>query len=264
MIILTYRRPPLYRNFVFDLYGTLVDVKTDELDPELWRRLALFYGYHGARWDPGELRTAHELAVRTSLAAVKGTAHPDIPVEDCFAAHYIACGVTADRELAEQTCRIFRLLSTHYLFPYPSTIPVLEELRRRGCKVFLLSNAQAEFTYPELRALGLDRLFDGIRISSEWGMSKPEPRFLASLLEDEGLDPRQTVMTGNDLTTDIEVARSCGVDSVFLNTNHSTEAWLKAASAAATHVLADGDLAGLLTLADTPTRPGGSSPKTTR
>lgn len=38
----------------------------------------------------------------------------------------------------------------------------LDELHRRGCKVYLLSNAQASFTRPEMESLGLVEKFDGI------------------------------------------------------------------------------------------------------
>jgi putative hydrolase of the HAD superfamily len=238
----------MYQNYIFDLYGTLVDVKTDENDPELWRRLTLHYGYHGARWEPEALRSAYRQDVRSRLAAITGTAHPDIPIQDCFAELYRLKGVNPDAATVSATCRTFRLLSTAYLFPYPATLAVLDELRHRSRRLFLLSNAQAEFTRPELQALGLEARFDAVRISSEMGMAKPEPRFLQELLENEGLDPRQTLMTGNDLTTDIEVARRCGVDSAFLNTNHSIPEWLAAAPGRATHVLADGDLAGLLAI----------------
>ena len=40
---------------IFDLYGTLVDIHTDDEKAELWERLSLFYGYDGAKYAPGEL-----------------------------------------------------------------------------------------------------------------------------------------------------------------------------------------------------------------
>ena len=40
--------PQQYSNYVFDLYGTLVDIHTEENDPALWQKLALFYGYYDA------------------------------------------------------------------------------------------------------------------------------------------------------------------------------------------------------------------------
>ena len=40
--------PVQYDNYVFDLYGTLVDIHTEEDFPKLWEKLALFFGYYGA------------------------------------------------------------------------------------------------------------------------------------------------------------------------------------------------------------------------
>ena len=36
--------PVQYDNYVFDLYGTLVDIHTEEDFPKLWEKLALFFG----------------------------------------------------------------------------------------------------------------------------------------------------------------------------------------------------------------------------
>ena len=33
-----------YQNYVFDLYGTLVDIHTDEEQQMLWEKMAMFYG----------------------------------------------------------------------------------------------------------------------------------------------------------------------------------------------------------------------------
>ena len=37
-----------YKNYIFDLYGTLVDIHTEEDNQELWEKMRLFYGYYGA------------------------------------------------------------------------------------------------------------------------------------------------------------------------------------------------------------------------
>jgi len=37
----------MYQTDIFDLYGTLIDMGTDEEQPELWERLALHHGYQG-------------------------------------------------------------------------------------------------------------------------------------------------------------------------------------------------------------------------
>lgn len=37
-----------YKNYIFDLYGTLVDIHTEEDSQEIWEKMRLFYGYYGA------------------------------------------------------------------------------------------------------------------------------------------------------------------------------------------------------------------------
>ena len=50
--------PKHYENYVFDLYGTLVDIHTDEEPRELWEKLVLFFGYYGAHYTPEDLKDA--------------------------------------------------------------------------------------------------------------------------------------------------------------------------------------------------------------
>ena len=38
-----------YQDCIFDLYGTLVDIHTDEERPQLWEDLTAWYREHGAR-----------------------------------------------------------------------------------------------------------------------------------------------------------------------------------------------------------------------
>ena len=44
---------------IFDLYGTLVDIHTDENQPSLWQRMAGFAASQGARYEAEELRRAY-------------------------------------------------------------------------------------------------------------------------------------------------------------------------------------------------------------
>lgn len=48
-----------YTNYLFDLYGTLVDIHTDEEKLELWEKMSLFYGYYGAAYTAAELHEAY-------------------------------------------------------------------------------------------------------------------------------------------------------------------------------------------------------------
>ena len=39
-----------FNNCVFDFYGTLADIRTDEEKPELWEEMAELYASRGAVW----------------------------------------------------------------------------------------------------------------------------------------------------------------------------------------------------------------------
>ena len=66
--------------------------------------------------------------------------------------------------------------------------------------------------------MALRPYFDAIYLSSDAGICKPQPEFLKQVLDDHGVKPSETVMVGNDLTTDIAVAKAVGIDGIFLNT----------------------------------------------
>lgn len=212
-------------NYIFDLYGTLVDIHTEEEKREVWEKLALFFGYYDARFAPEELQQRYQQLVsereRTAGNADVHEAHPEIRIEEVFEALFREKGVLADRTLAIHAGQFFRILSTEYLRLYPGTIPMLSSLREAGKKVYLLSNAQRIFTEYELHMLGIAGYFDDIFISSECGVKKPDPRFFQMLLEKHGLDVSKSIMIGNDLQCDMEGAKGVGLSTFYIHSNIS-------------------------------------------
>ena len=46
----------MYKNYVFDLYGTLVDIRTNENKAYLWDKMAEIMGFYGAVYERQELK----------------------------------------------------------------------------------------------------------------------------------------------------------------------------------------------------------------
>ncbi|MBO5035127.1 MAG: HAD family hydrolase [Oscillospiraceae bacterium] len=233
-----------YRNCIFDLYGTLVDIHTEEDTPWLWTAMAELYGEQGAVYRPDELRGAYFRAIKCAEAGLASPAgdpheaHPEIQIELVFQQLFQAKGVPAGREQAIRTGQQFRKLSTEYIRLYDGVEDLLKALRDHGCGVFLLSNAQSIFTTLELEELGLKALFDGIYLSSDYGVKKPDRRFFDLLLKGENLDPCDSVMIGNDGTCDICGGRAAGLSTLYIHSNLSP----KEATPQADHVLTRMDL----------------------
>ena len=44
-----------YQNYILDLYGTLVDIHTDESKASLWKKIAVYFSAQGAAYTGKEL-----------------------------------------------------------------------------------------------------------------------------------------------------------------------------------------------------------------
>lgn len=215
-----------YQHCIFDLYGTLVDIHTDEMMQPLWEAMSTWYRARGVDCAPESLREDYFRIVRQlegadSLRHDAHEAHPEILIETVFQRLFQSRGVDPDPALVTQTGRLFRKCSTHYIRLYDGAVELLEALRASGKGVWLLSNAQRLFTAYELRSLGIENLFDGIYLSSDYGCKKPDRRFFERLLTEQGIDPASAIMIGNDGVCDIQGARAVGLATLYIRSNLS-------------------------------------------
>ena len=213
--------------YLFDLYGTLVDIRTDESMPRLWARMALYFSMQGAAYGPEELHAAYISAVaeaadqRSKERPNVIKAHIEPEIRSAFSALYAGKGVPVNEQIIEDTALIFRTLSLRHIRLYPKAARVLRTLRERGSGVYLLSNAQSVFTMPELRKLGLLPLFDGIVLSSDAGVKKPDKAIFEHILSKYDLRPEECLMIGNDGEADILGAAGVGICSRYIHTKQS-------------------------------------------
>lgn len=213
----------MYKAVVFDLYGTLLDIHTDENQEQLWDKMAFFYATMGADYRPDELKTAYHAHVERYMEKKrsKGEAYPDIDILKVFKALFLDKGVKAGKRTLHETAKFFRVLSLDYVKPYPGAVELLELLKASEIQVILLSNAQEAFTMTELEVTGIRKYFDGIYLSSQYKVAKPSKAFFEIMLRSELLTPDMCLFIGNDHTTDIEGANQMGMDSIYLHTNCS-------------------------------------------
>ena len=209
----------VYTDLIFDLYGTLVDIHTEENDL-VWEKTALYFGFYGGNYTSKELFSAFqaELKKREASAGQSYECFPDIPFEQVMAELFRQKGVENADTLGINAAQLFRISSIEYLKLYPGTLYALASLRQKGYRLWLLSNAQRIFTEYELRHLGLGDQLDGIYISSDYGCRKPDSRFYQALIDEQGLDISRCLMIGNDRHTDIAGAKALGMATLYMHT----------------------------------------------
>ena len=210
-----------YTDLIFDLYGTLVDIHTEE-NALVWEKTALYFGYYGAAYTGKTLKAAFdaEMARREAVAGQGYEVYPDIPFDATMADLFRKKGVTDNADaLGLNAAQVFRIASTEYIRLYDGVLEALASLRARGYRLWLLSNAQRAFTAYELRLLGLGPQFDKVYLSSDYQCRKPDVRFFRALLEEQQLDPAKCLMIGNDRDTDIAGAKNAGLSTLYMHTN---------------------------------------------
>ena len=159
-----------YTDLVFDLYGTLVDIHTEE-NARVWEKTAFYFGFYGAHYTGETLKAAFQSAmkVREAKAGQSYEMFPDIPFEEVMAELFRAKGIEENADtLGANAAQLFRISSLDYVRLYPHALEALAKLRAAGYRLWLLSNAQRVFTAYELRLLGLGDQLDGIYISSDY------------------------------------------------------------------------------------------------
>lgn len=238
----------MYRNFIFDLYGTLIDIRTDEWSKSTWKAYARSLKAEGIRYGWRRLKALYESGIKEQLSKQDEKQLYQYPEPDFLPVFADICRLKrpdyTDGQVYEAAER-FRIISTKYISLYPNTVSVLEGLKKAGKRIFLLSNAQRAYTWQELEKTGLLPYFDDIFISSDMGCRKPDKAFFDGLINKHGLDRKECIMIGNDSSSDIAGADNAGIDAAYIRTAISPE---NDAEPECRYLFMDGDIGHVLEL----------------
>jgi 2-haloacid dehalogenase len=95
----------------------------------------------------------------------------------------------------------------------PGTVAVLAELRAAGVPLYALSNWSAETFRLTRGRFPFLEWFDGLVVSGEEGVTKPDRRVFELLIERFGLVPAATLFV-DDSAANVTAARDLGLDAV--------------------------------------------------
>lgn len=210
----------MYKNYVFDIYGTLVDINTNEHELSTWQKLADTLNFYGVSYSAQQLEEAYfascELQVEQGKALYK---YPEVDVVEIFRQICANKNKKISKMLATHLAQEFRAFSTQYIKVYDGVFETLAKLKKAGKKLYILSNAQACYTAPEISRLGLRKYFAGIMYSSDYKCAKPDKQFFEMMLDKYNLNRKETVYIGNDAFADVDGARGAKIDCLWLKTN---------------------------------------------
>jgi len=212
-------RDPPVAGVLFDCYGTLIDILTDERSIGTYRLLSRWLLYQGVRIAPDHLRELYRSRVDEALGRT-GERYPEVRVEEVFAgicAEYSAWEIDAGW-LGIEAARAFRAASLRRLCVLEGSLRLLDLFDTQ--KIGIVSNGQRVFSEQEVRILGLYERFDFIVFSSDLGFRKPDPRIYATALDRMDLAPQEVLFIGDNCENDVLAPQKLGMQAL-----HVKEAW---------------------------------------
>jgi putative hydrolase of the HAD superfamily len=204
----------------FDVTHTLLSC------PSLGQQYASVLARHGIVLEARDIEAAIPLVWQELSCSVS-------PSRDRFAHHaHLPKGARGFwRHFVERTCELAdaprpSAFAAAELFDHfaraeawevaPGARALLTDLRRRGCKLAVISNWDQRLPLL-LDRLGLAELFDSFAISAIVGVEKPHPRIFEAALAALGVPAEQALHVGDSRRDDFEGAQSAGMQALLLS-----------------------------------------------
>jgi putative hydrolase of the HAD superfamily len=186
-----------FRAVIFDLWQTLVPWPTESANA-MYGRLVQAWGA-----DP---ETFHELWHARRRERETG------PMEPHLRSIGEELGLTGDLAAVMAVRRDWTLES---LVPRADAVPTLEELRRRGHRLGMISACSQDV--PEVwERTPLGPLFDTAVFSCSVGVSKPEPRIYELACQELEVEPADSLFVGDGANDELPGAERVGMTALQL------------------------------------------------
>ena len=197
------------RTVLFDIYGTLIDIQTNESRDDIFDTLSRFLEYRNIFIGPRTLKELYFAELHQQFARSREKC-PEVDVLRAFESVLRDRGRSSDRYLSILVTQLYRSLTREQFALFPDTFWTLTEFRRRY-RMGIVTDAQRLFCCPELRSLRIEDFFDAIVISSDYGFRKPDPRLFHIALAAMDARAGETAYIGNKYETDLLGAKRAGL-----------------------------------------------------
>jgi HAD superfamily hydrolase (TIGR01509 family) len=206
---------------LFDYGNTLITfARPAEALDRAYAEIARHLRDHGlAPPAPGVLLHEVHDRVEAELAAhVRSGTLEEIDLVAAARRAYGDLGLRPDPDVLDEALRVEQEAWWEGVSLDPQAIPTLTELRRRGLRIGLCSNApyRIRSMHDQLVHFGLAELFDAVTFSAAVGWRKPSPRMFEAALAALGQPAARTVMVGDSENDDVNGARAVGMPAVLL------------------------------------------------
>lgn len=207
-----------YKNLFFDLDNTLWDFKTNaeqtlkellsELTPEAdqMQFLKQYYLINKHLW----------------LQYRNGDISKEFLRETRFKLAFEAIGLQYSSSFIHNISESYLHESPLKSAVFAGTYEILEYLKTKGYRLFLITNGFIEVQIKKIKHSKLDPYFERMITSDEAGYQKPNKKIFEFALKSSNSKKNESLMIGDDQDTDIVGAINYGMDCIWFNPNRET------------------------------------------
>lgn len=207
---------------MFDCYNTLLFYRSDEEKDGIWEQMKKSIEYmteHQLLAAPEELATLYYEACaqeEQECVRLRGQ-HAEVSFTRVWrnVLTMLKLPYEIADEKAEDVLLLYRILTRKKKQLFPNVKEELMELKKRGKKLLLLSNAQTCFIRNELPE-EIRTLFDVVMISECEGLKKPSEELFFRSFERLELEPEETVFVGDSVGDDVIPSGKLGCHSIMI------------------------------------------------
>ena len=105
----------------------------------------------------------------------------------------------------------------------PETIKVLEDLKKEGYKMAIISNSPSNNVEPVVEKLGLGKYFNAVMLSWEQGCLKTDKELFEKTLKKLKVKKDAALMVGDSIPTDLEGAKNAGIKAILVDRRDSRD-----------------------------------------
>jgi putative hydrolase of the HAD superfamily len=201
----------------FDLYGTLIDIRTDEYNPWVYATLSQYLSYFGVSIPPEELRSRYFGGAESYLKQ-SPERYPEVDVFAVFRDIMTSYGrLKYTKEKVMTVSMLFRSLTRQHFDLFPDVHEVLDSLKERY-RMAIVSDAQWVFTEPELEMTGIGEFFRVRVLSSRVGFKKPDTRIFLRAMKALRIRPEHALYIGDNPPKDLVGAKTSGMKCIIFRT----------------------------------------------
>lgn len=198
----------------FDLYGTLIDIRTDEQDPWVYAILSRYLQYHSVQVGAEELKEVYFGEIEQQFRKSREV-YPEVDVYKIFSIIMNEYGNRwYPKSVIVDTAILFRSLAMRRFGLFPYLFETLSHLKKQS-EIAIISDAQWVFAEPEVEILGLDRFFQHKILSSYYGYKKPDVRLFQTAMKKLRVKPDESLYIGDNLRKDLVGAKKAGMQFIL-------------------------------------------------